>query len=427
MGSMGVKILLADDSPTVHKVIKIILKDEACEIIECAQEVELSGKLTQHRPAVVFLDFNFSETKTGYDLCRLIRQQSPSSKVLVMYGTFDAVDESALREAGAAQHVVKPFDTAKFIVQVRNLAEGLADTPRKTIKVEPDEPQEEWSIRETVERKTPDIGRMTHETVVDLGDELDQWGMMVPGVIGKSSGAPDLPPVIHQPEVKAPELPAHNFSLPVEAPVTTKVAADVVLPDQSDLEYPDMGGPSEISLDLDAPAPKSKLISLNELAPTEDNSTARLLELTGMDDVEGDQRLLEQIKDEVEEENLWAIDATEEAQPKLSMVKERESFQDEPRFSAHEDEFSPIDTSDTMFDDAFSDTPTTAGQPLANSALPGDLNELRPLLQQLVKEAVADYCRQHVDKVAWEVIPDLAENLIKNELKKISDKISRDL
>lgn len=415
MWSMGVKILLADDSPTVHKVIKIILKDEPCEIIECARADELSGKLSQHNPTIVFLDFNFSETQTGYELCRMIKSQSPKSKILVMYGTFDSVDENALRAAGAEQHVVKPFDTAKFIVQVRNLSDDLAEAaqPAKDFVAPQNAPADEgWTIRESVERKTPDVGVMLNETVAKFGEDLEQWGMMVPGVIGKSTGTPDLPPIIG--EETAPEIPRKELSLPKEAPKT-----DYQLPTADDLEYPDMtsGG---LTLELEstpAPQPKSKLISLNELS-VEDNArpdSSVLLELSGMDDVEGDQRLAEQIRDEVEED-LWSVDAFEESQPKLTVVTEEEPV------------FSTINDGGQAFDESlFEPLDKQDRTPTYTTALPADLESLRPLLKELVKEAVADYCRQHVDKVAWEVIPDLAENLIKNELRKISDQVSKNL
>ena len=44
---------------------------------------------------------------------------------------------------------------------------------------------------------------------------------------------------------------------------------------------------------------------------------------------------------------------------------------------------------------------------------------LRPMIEELVRE----FCRQNAEKVAWEIIPDLAENLIRKEIKEISDSI----
>ena len=44
---------------------------------------------------------------------------------------------------------------------------------------------------------------------------------------------------------------------------------------------------------------------------------------------------------------------------------------------------------------------------------------LRPMIEEMVKE----FCRESAEKVAWEVIPDLAENLIRKEIKEISDSL----
>jgi uncharacterized hydantoinase/oxoprolinase family protein len=37
---------------------------------------------------------------------------------------------------------------------------------------------------------------------------------------------------------------------------------------------------------------------------------------------------------------------------------------------------------------------------------------------------VKEVCSQSAEKVAWEVIPDLAENLIRKEIKNLSDSIN---
>lgn len=420
---MGVKILLADDSPTVHKVIKIILKDEPCEIVDCPKESELLDKLKQHAPAAVFLDFNFSESKTGYDLCREIKQASPTSKILVMYGTFDTVDENAIRSAQADQHVVKPFDTAKFLVQVKNLLDdGAVAVPAEKSAIEIDEG---WSIRETVEKTAPSISQMTNDTMATLNDDLSDWGMMVPGVIGKSSGNPDLPPVI---ESKAPPVAAEPVAPVLAKPSPT---TDVVLPSDDDLEYPDLGGSSDVEIDLTpAPAPRSKLVPLNELVMTEEVSlsTTEIASSAGMtQDEEIAMRIADQIRDEVES-NLWAADAFEEPQPKLSVVKEE--VLEDPSFSAQSDDADTVSFSDALFEDRLDQQdvlPTYSSTPASSVSAPLDLEALRPMIRDIVREVVIEYCHQNVDKVAWEVIPDLAENLIKKELQKLSDKVTRDL
>jgi CheY-like chemotaxis protein len=423
---MGVKILLVDDSPTVHKVIKIILKDESCEIVECAREADLVDKLKTVKPSAVFLDFNFSESQTGYDLCRQIKKLCPQAKILVMYGTFDNVDESALRDVEVNQHVVKPFDTTKFIIQVRNLIDGTPSKsePANSKSVDIDDG---WSIRETVEKKSPEVSRMTEDTLSPLNDDLSDWGMMVPGVIGKSTGAPDLPPIIEEDSTPKSVKPIVSKPASIATP-PVQVHNEVQLPSADDLEYPDLGVSNEIELPLSGTT-KSKLIPLNELVTSEDEGTSLtdLAKSTGMSqDEEIAMRIADQIRDEVEVD-LWAADAFEESQPKLTVVPEKKIS--EPHFTAQNDEFedSGINFDDSLFEplDKQDKLPEYKNAP-AND-FPTDLEALRPMLKEIVREVVAEYCRQGVDKVAWEIIPDLAENLIKKELQKLSDKVTKNL
>ena len=45
------------------------------------------------------------------------------------------------------------------------------------------------------------------------------------------------------------------------------------------------------------------------------------------------------------------------------------------------------------------------------------VDRLMPMIEKMIKE----YCSEAIDKIAWEVIPDLAENLIKSELKSLKE------
>lgn len=389
---MGVKILLADDSPTVHKVIKIILANEPYDVIECPRETELMAKLAQHNPKIVFLDFNFSESLTGYDLCRSIKAQTPDAKVLMMYGTFDAIDEAVLRDSGADQHVVKPFDTNRFIFQVRALADSSSS-----------EPLDDWNLQDTVEHDSPDVAQMTRETVSSLGDSLSDWGMNIPGVIGKSHSSPELPPVIEN---------DGSYSIADEVvtaqPVVARDSSTVdthnsIMPNEQDLEYPDVGGGLELEPEH---KPKSRLVGLNELNPDpseqEVMSSLELMNHSGME--EGVRKIEDQIRDELEAD-LWSVDSFEEVSPRLAVVKQKSIEELE------EEKPAPVQA------------PTRA--PSAGN-ISMDLESLRPMLEQMVKQAVQEYCRTQVDKVAWEVIPDLAENLIRKELQEMARKAAQD-
>lgn len=117
------KVLIADDSLTIQKVIKITLSNEPFVLSECTDSSELVDKVNELNPAIVLLDFNLSENKTGYDLCREIKDVSPNTQVLMLFGAFDTIDEGMLQSAGSAYHIVKPFDGTKFINLCRSMAQ----------------------------------------------------------------------------------------------------------------------------------------------------------------------------------------------------------------------------------------------------------------------------------------------------------------
>jgi PleD family two-component response regulator len=112
---MNHKALLADDSLTIQKVIKITLANQPFDIVDCSSEDQLFAQLSVVQPKIVFLDFNLSEKFTGYELTAKIKEIVPSTKVLLLLGTFDTVDDAAMEKCGASDKVVKPFDSNKFI------------------------------------------------------------------------------------------------------------------------------------------------------------------------------------------------------------------------------------------------------------------------------------------------------------------------
>ena len=78
---MNHKVLLADDSLTIQKVIKITLANQPYDIVDCASDDELFRKLPEVKPELVFLDFNLSEKYTGYELTAKIKAAVPSAHI----------------------------------------------------------------------------------------------------------------------------------------------------------------------------------------------------------------------------------------------------------------------------------------------------------------------------------------------------------
>lgn len=483
---MNYKVLLADDSLTIQKVIKITLANEPYDIVECNNDTELLSKLESEKPSLVFLDFTLSDEKSGYDLSKEIKRISPTTKVLIMYGTFDIIDDGEFNQSGASEKIVKPFDSTKFINICRNLinepveevAEGIEeealddlsdseipdDLPEDDIPEpieELEDGEDDWVVNaplnDEVSEELPPVQEpeedesLADESMNPLESEVADWGMEVPAVIGESGEDDDdiLPPVIgessqsSEPAVSPEELVSMNENNIVAE------GDDTLLPDDSDLEYPDMDDLGSIEDDFPAPIedkPASSgpsLVSIDNL----NNDVQEEPQDQGTESDEDLRTLEDQIADETEEYDLWSVDEVSTNQEATTSKIEDVDLPDD---IPEDDIPTPVDSLDDLdtpiYEDNQVDPPTPAQvaqkdidaiEPAVNvEDIPAAVNNIdvedllakvmtkvEILLDQKIEEALNKKLTESTEKVAWDVIPELAENLIRDEIKKISDNV----
>jgi len=117
---MGCLILVADDSSTIQKVIKIAFARHQVEIIEATSFVEALAVTAQTRPEALIIDASLPGAKGPEDFAKL-RQEAGQIPVLLLIGTYEAVDEAAFRQAGFSHVLKKPFDTGDLTAQMESL------------------------------------------------------------------------------------------------------------------------------------------------------------------------------------------------------------------------------------------------------------------------------------------------------------------
>ena len=69
-------------------------------------------------PAAIVLDLRLP-AMSGRDVCREIKQQSPSLPIIVLSATSDVSDKVLLLELGADDYVTKPFSPRELLARVR--------------------------------------------------------------------------------------------------------------------------------------------------------------------------------------------------------------------------------------------------------------------------------------------------------------------
>jgi CheY-like chemotaxis protein len=124
---MGKRILLADDSVTIHKVVELTFLDEDYEVEAVNNGAEAVARLDGERPDLVIADVHMPPGPSGYEVCDKVRETHPSVPVLLLAGAFEAFDEE--RAATADAFLKKPFDSQRLLQTVQELMAASSEAP----------------------------------------------------------------------------------------------------------------------------------------------------------------------------------------------------------------------------------------------------------------------------------------------------------
>ena len=118
------KILLADDSPTIRRLVKQTFADGSFEIAEVSNGDAAIKAFEEARPNVVLADI-YMPGKNGYEVCSYVRSHATlgATPVVLLVGAFDAFDEDIAKKAGATANITKPFEPSALIELVKSLVE----------------------------------------------------------------------------------------------------------------------------------------------------------------------------------------------------------------------------------------------------------------------------------------------------------------
>lgn len=128
----GRKLLVADDSSYYRTVISLTFTDEGMEVTTAVDGHEALEKLELSTPDVILASVSMPGTG-GYELCRLIKESELFGRIPVMLlvGLHEPFDPAEARRVGADDVVTKPFKSIRELVnRVGSLLGG------KTVDVE---------------------------------------------------------------------------------------------------------------------------------------------------------------------------------------------------------------------------------------------------------------------------------------------------
>lgn len=185
------KVLLADDSVTIHKVVEIILTAKGFALKAVADGDSALEAVRNFKPDVVLADIDMPGIN-GYDLAEKIKR-NPSTKdipVILLAGAFETIDNNRAQKSGATSTLIKPFESEDLVNKIREVlspeaisaeSEVRVDSSGEVLEVEGLEsagPEAEEDLMELEEESTeePDLVEFEtfEESASETGEELTE-------------------------------------------------------------------------------------------------------------------------------------------------------------------------------------------------------------------------------------------------------------
>ena len=121
------RILLADDSPHAQRMGELILREEGYEVVTITDGATVLLRLRDVDPDLVLVDVTMP-TKSGYEICEYVKSSiaHPHTRVVLLPGAMDPVDEREVRRVHADGVIKKPLEASMVIETVKPLLDAAA-------------------------------------------------------------------------------------------------------------------------------------------------------------------------------------------------------------------------------------------------------------------------------------------------------------
>ena len=120
---MTKKILLADDSLTIQKVVELTFSDSEYDLVCVSNGQRALDRIAAGEvPDLILADVVMPE-KNGYEVCEAIKANPATARipVVLLSGTFEPFDRDRADRLGCDAIVSKPFDSQQLLRQVEQL------------------------------------------------------------------------------------------------------------------------------------------------------------------------------------------------------------------------------------------------------------------------------------------------------------------
>jgi CheY-like chemotaxis protein len=116
------KLLLADDSVTIQRVIELTFADEDVEVITVGDGQLAIDRLDTDPPDIVLADVDMPK-RDGYEVAAYVKSRPKLAHipVVLLTGAFEPIDQARAAQAGSSDVLAKPFEPQMVINRVKQL------------------------------------------------------------------------------------------------------------------------------------------------------------------------------------------------------------------------------------------------------------------------------------------------------------------
>ena len=385
----GRKLLLADDSAAIRKVIELTFSDEGMEVTSVADGRAALERLEQINPDVVLADVFMPEIG-GFEVCRLIKQNERFARtpVMLLVSSFDPFDETEARKVGADDIVAKPFQSIRQLVsRVASLLHD-SDAAKK-------EPFQDYGTPELPQPESAEVEQPSEEPVVTVLVEAPKLETVeAAGPSGPSCAA----------DVELQTADTRRFDEPLEE----RQLSDTI--EMEPVPAPSEAAVAEPQMNVESIEPAYEPvaeIASPQLVRVMDEPLLELAEETDGQQLASDDLVLDldfEASETVQALHEAVIEPAVATAPPLAAPIAAPSPAVAPSLSETHPEADLVGTA-------------VSAEPETLAATQPELGNLSPAAIDAIAQRVVERMSDKVVRdIAWEVVPELAELLIKQKL-----------
>lgn len=416
------KLLLADDSITIQKVVNLTFADEGIEVITVGDGDSAMEKMTEVAPDLVMADVNMPGLN-GYQVCEKIKQSETLKRtpVILLVGSFEPFDEAEARRVGADDFLTKPFQSIRQLVnKVTDLLQSTTRNGESAASMNQERATPTVSEFETTqEYNPPEFSPAEEQSAPQYGDAGMDDEMIQTNSVGsyaldesskfESREVSEADEVGKTQPLSFEDLQQFPFTNQQESAVKETAAfktSDEEVPEQRTFPGHEAGGTERMAWEQSA----------SGLGSGDDDDN--LLEIP-FDDEEEDW----------EEEAAAAAASSEtvaESQPQ-AFAPEETPAAEESATPLQSETFEPVSATPPPQQIAGSEAPEQSESPAGaaaaaaattaqtqNSEAPSISTQLSPeMIEAIALKVVEKLSDRAVKDVAWEVVPQMADLIIK--------------